>query len=292
MVSGSVFLSKRTQSTRFFLVDTPEEIELKTAPSVSDETSIITREHYIHISPKTEFADVGVISNFPEARNRRAAYREPTQRASAKRMGDLVDPRDFFAFNSHEETFGDKLAFYARVIKGEFGAEQQARSDSLKMYVAHLGDETLYRIVQELNGPDRRYVVSDWGSTVDFLPLRMAITADENGEEVVQEVRVDWKTIDGVYIPNQAIATGIVEGGKTGYRREANLITCEINSPLDPHQFDYQGLGLKDGELVIDEIENVVYVINGGALDKLTDFGAEYVPQESSGGIKGGSHQK
>ena len=42
-----------------------------------------------------------------------------------------------------------------------------------------------------------------------------------------------------------------------------------VNKPLDPHQFDYEGLGLKDGDEVMDipsSDESTKYILRNGKL--------------------------
>ena len=45
-----------------------------------------------------------------------------------------------------------------------------------------------------------------------------------------------------------------------------------LNQPLDPHQFDHRGLGMVDGELILDHVKRVVYVLKNGVPVKLADF--------------------
>ena len=50
---------------------------------------------------------------------------------------------------------------------------------------------------------------------------------------------------------------------------EATLEDCVVNQPLGPHQLDYEGLGLKDGDEVMDipnSDESIKYILSNGKL--------------------------
>ena len=51
-----------------------------------------------------------------------------------------------------------------------------------------------------------------------------------------------------------------------------------MNRPLGPHQFDERGLGLSDGDLVLNHLERVAYIIKGGEPVKLANFGERSDP--------------
>ena len=57
--------------------------------------------------------------------------------------------------------------------------------------------------------------------------------------------------------------------GGPSLERKAELVDCVLNQPLDPHQFDEQGLGLKDGDVIVNHIDRVVYKVKDGRPVKL-----------------------
>src|SRR5262249_45452491 len=61
------------------------------------------------------------------------------------------------------------------------------------------------------------------------------------------------------------------------------LTECALNQPLGPHQFDERGLGMSDGDLVLNHLERVAYIIKGGAPVKLANFGEGSVLRQTSG---------
>jgi Tol biopolymer transport system component len=53
----------------------------------------------------------------------------------------------------------------------------------------------------------------------------------------------------------------------------SRLTECTLNRPLGPHQFDERGLGMSDGDLVLNHLERVAYVFRDGVPVKLANFG-------------------
>ena len=276
--SDSIFRSKETVSTRLFRQDSKQEVTVRGGTPV-DNNSAVTPAHYIYVSPKTVRPNLGVLPEHPEAQNNRAAFRESIEAAKKQGFGDLMDPRDFFGFTRRDYTYGDQLLLYASNRRGDHGEEEKNRVwDLLELYQTERDGKILYRLVSKMVGPQPTYAVSVWNSAVGFNPLGMILAKQKNGEEPIQEVRTEWKSVEDIFVPKDVTHIAYGEGGKVRYKRTATLEDCVLNQPLDPHQFDYQGLGLKDGELIIDKIENTVYVMKQGEPVKLANFGDAYVP--------------
>src|SRR5262249_38375805 len=62
-------------------------------------------------------------------------------------------------------------------------------------------------------------------------------------------------------------------GGALSKEQTTRLKDCALNRQLSPHQFDERGLGLKDGDLVLNHLERVAYIFEGGGPVKLANFG-------------------
>ncbi len=69
------------------------------------------------------------------------------------------------------------------------------------------------------------------------------------------------------------------------------MLDCILNRPLDSHQFDYAALGLEDGDIIVDKIENIVYLWGNGQPEKLGIVGEKYEPPVSES-VKGGTTRK
>ena len=83
----------------------------------------------------------------------------------------------------------------------------------------------------------------------------------------------DWTVVAGIYVPSRIKESHNYAGkDHLGTHRESMLENCRLNQPLNPHQFDHHGLGMVDGELIIDHVKRVVYVLKNGEPVKLEDF--------------------
>ena len=80
--------------------------------------------------------------------------------------------------------------------------------------------------------------------------------------------------IDGVYVPSTIKESAYrAPGGGLSKEQVTKLKECALNRPLGAHQFDERGLGLSDGDLVLNHLERVAYIIKGGEPVKLANFG-------------------
>jgi Tol biopolymer transport system component len=64
--------------------------------------------------------------------------------------------------------------------------------------------------------------------------------------------------------------------------QKTRLKDCALNRPLGPHRFDERGLGLVDGDLILNHLERVAYIIKGGEPVKLANFGDRSVLRAAS----------
>jgi len=272
--SNSIYRSKETKLTEFVGEESGELVKIAGFVP-ADENSTVTSEHYLHLPPNTVWPSFGVLPDYPDAQNKRAAFREPVAESGRQEFGDLVDPRGFFGFGTSDMTFGRQLEISIRTIAANDG-------QGLKIYEATRNDESFYRIIAEMgtNASTRTYLTSVWTSAAGYNPISMILAKGENGGLPIAGMHLRWIRIDGICVPSQVRQARYLEEGKTAFQRDVSIEDCILNRPLDPHQFDCQGLGLKDGELVIDKIENAVYVMKNGTLTKLADFGARYIPPE------------
>jgi len=108
------------------------------------------------------------------------------------------------------------------------------------------------------------------------------VSEDKQGKQLVSTTEWRWKQFDGIYLPTWRKEVVFRKGGKDAATvLECTLESCFVNRPLGSHQFDYQGLGLKEGDLVVDKIEKRMLIMEGGQPVKLADFGEKYVPPEA-----------
>ena len=117
------------------------------------------------------------------------------------------------------------------------------------------------------------WVTGFWSPRAGFNPVGYVTTADKPAGKVMSRVEWEWTVIDGIFVPSRIKEAGYeIPGGSPSRRRESKLENCVLNQPLDAHQFDHAGLGMADGDLIIDEAKRVGYIIKDGEPVKLGDF--------------------
>ena len=96
------------------------------------------------------------------------------------------------------------------------------------------------------------------------------------------KIEWQWKQIEGVYIPSTIKESAYrAAGGALRKEQTTRLRECALNRPLSPHQFDERGLGLVDGDLVLNHVERVAYIFEGGEPVKLANFGDRSVLRQA-----------
>ncbi len=284
VASDAIYRSKETQQMKFFKEGSGEPVEIPSALPV-DERSVVAGDHYLHFSPKNVWkGGFEFLPDHPEAKNRRAAFREPREESMGHHFGDRMDPRHFFGFSPIQK-FWQKMELYTRAMRGEAGEDQRQKASAiLTVYEADSPEEKWYRLVQKLMSPEGEvYAITIFCSGAGFNPVSTLLAKDVDGKQVLTETRWQWKQFNGVYIPTWVGESAYESELKLTRMRECELVECEVNQPLVPYQFDYQGLGLKDGDMLLDKIEEVVYIMEDGEPNKLADFGDVYVPPPKPG---------
>jgi hypothetical protein len=102
----------------------------------------------------------------------------------------------------------------------------------------------------------------------------MVVAHDKPDGKLESKIEWQWKAIDDIYIPSsiKEWAYRSADGGLSK-QQETRLKECVLNQPLVLHQFDERGLGLNDGDLVLNHLERLAYIIKGGEPVKLASFG-------------------
>ncbi len=296
MQSESIFRSKEETKLRTFHEGSKESVKLTNGGAPPNESSVVTLEHWLHFDPKAVYPAFGT-ANFPEARNKRAAFREPHQDALRLGMADLIDPRDFFG-SSRSRTFHGSLRLLLRGLGGEEGEDSKRKClESMRIRKAVGPGGTWLRVDQDLGGAGaetaqtgkapptaKTYMSEVYSPQAAGNPVSLRFSTDKAGEHPVRLLQWQWKATAGAYVP-QSVKESLYSAtdGKLGFERLLDLQESAVNVPLDPSQFSYTGLGLKNGDLVMDRIDNICYVMKDGNPVKLASFNG--VPRPPSRGV-------
>jgi hypothetical protein len=250
----------------------------KTAPA--DERSFVAGEEYVHFDPVTTWPEFSYLPNHPDAMQKRAAFREPAEAGTRKHYGDLLDPRAFFGYNQNSRLW-ETLTFCLDSHNGKTGAGDKAKAEqSVRVFEADGNAGKLYRFNVETPGPQPGepafHTSLVFHGNIGFHPTEYLLR--RGSDQKVQEIQWRWKSVDGIYLPEAVLEVFTAAGGQSlQLWRESELIECSVNVPLDENQFSVQGIGLKEGELVVDKIDRVVEIVRDGKMVRLGAFGGQYV---------------
>ncbi|WP_206107904.1 sigma-70 family RNA polymerase sigma factor [Paludisphaera rhizosphaerae] len=271
----ALYRDVETSRMRFLKIGSNEEVKVPNV-AADDHRSVTTPESYLVFSPKTR-ATWGVMQNVPEAKNARKVDRFPTNATESRHDGPGTDPREFFKTDPMN-WFWSGLDRYARAMKGESGARaKKVVEEQLKVSKADGPGGVWYQErmwYDDGRGGPRLKATTIWSPQAGYNPVAriMAFDAPDGKEQGRKEWR--WRSIDGVLIPSWVKDTNRREpGGEVSLEHESKLLECVLNQPLDAHQFDEFGLGVADGDIILNHKERVGYIVRDGAIVKLAGFG-------------------
>lgn len=277
--SAKIFRSKDTSQLKWISASSHSTVKIPGVDAIED-NSIVTNDSYLHFSPKSSASNYTVLPDHPDAQHKRAAYRLAPEKARGQHYGDLMDPRAFYSV-SGGKMFWEELGDYARAVQEtSTGPLSKELGERIKVYEAESEHALSYGMVVRLE--DRRqggdvFMSSVWQEASGFNPVSFRIAADAVGKATRSLTGWRWRKVGDIFVPSEVSSTMYDEAtGRVDYHRVARQEDVQINRPLDPHQFDYQALGLEEGELVLDKVSREVFAIRNGEAIKLGNFGDSY----------------
>ncbi len=283
MNPDSCFRSWNTERFRFLTTDARREPVVVPDSQPEDRTSIVTNDNYIYFTPKDPPASYGV-SDHPEAQNKRAARRAPVKDAMNKPLSDLMDPRLFYQCTKLCKTW-EELNIDIEWINGKLGEEnQRLAKEGLRVDTAMHGGKTWYRIRMPIRFPggEVKFVTSVWSPAAGYNPVLLTWSSKPAGAGWISSLTEwEWRLIDGMYIPSYVHQSNKPkEPSNEGlYVRQVSLKDCSLNKPIPPSKFTATALGLRPGELILDEVDQAVMVVGtDGGVKRLAGFHEPYSP--------------
>lgn len=250
---------------------------------VVDECFIITPEDCVLFQPSQGPAIYKVVQDHPDARDKRAAFREARESDSVAFYARSGDPRLCFGLDNSGMKFWRYLDMYVESLegKGRRGSEgAKLLRERLRFYQAAGPGGIWYREDILMGGAGGDILARTiWSPEAGLYPVEFDACRNESGGRPVESTRWEFKKVDDIWIPTQFCKTAYEEGAVS---REDTLVISDnvINVPIPSSQFEYAALGLKDGDLVMDRIEDVCYIMRDGVPEKLAGFNEKYVPPE------------
>jgi hypothetical protein len=278
VASRKIFRDNDTRELRHLSADTRDPVVVKQA-SVVDERSVVTPSEFLYFNSKYPPARYSVLPDHPDAHNKRAAHRVPAEQTANRDGSDLMDPQLFYRCSSAQMCW-DQATMLADALRGGLGAEQQKLArDGLRVDKAVHEGQDWFRIrltTPAAGAQPLRQFTSIWSPRAGYYPVSATVSRGaEPGGDIESEKTWEWKQVDDIYVPayhSEIVRSPELNGLET-YERVARMKDCTLNEPLDPDIFTVVGLGLPPGDLVIDEIEQAVFMHMGdGKLKELAPF--------------------
>jgi RNA polymerase sigma factor (sigma-70 family) len=272
--SGNIFRDKEAGSMRFVKVGTSEPFVI---PDVGpgQGRSIVTADRCLEFRAH-ERATTAFLPDHPDAQNKRIVNCYPIREHQAMISADAPDPREFFKTDPGNQLWSG-VELYAQALQGRHGTEQfKEAARRLTISAADGPGGRWYWEQTRLNGPDASkdlFSTTVWSPQAGYNPVLHFLSWNQPDGLRESMSEWHWKLVDGVQIPSRftSVSYHAPDGGVSN-ERSAMLKDCVLNRPLAPHQFDYQGLGAADGDVIVSYIERVVYSIRGGKPVKLGNF--------------------
>lgn len=256
-----------------------------TAPA--DERSYVAGEEYVHFDPLVKWPEFNHLLDNPEAMQKRAAFRASSQSATRMHYGDMLDPIVFFG-HDQDSRLWETMSVCLNAHEGKAGGEQQKKAEeAVKCSQADGPRGKFYRFDFNIQMTDKNStkstLYSSWilDGNQEFHPVSFFMHRGDE-KNVIRQMKWRWRHESDVFVPDVVldVFSDTAPNGMNLWR-ECELENSSVNEPLDPDLFTPQGLGLKDGELIIDEIERSVKMLRDGKVVQIGNFGDQYVaPQQ------------
>jgi hypothetical protein len=252
------------------------EAETNTPATVSlkrplEERCVLTSEHFLKLRPAGRYRGFVALEGF-DLPSKRAVFREPASNARLSLFSNFLDPRLIFCVTRNIKAWEEFENGYIPCLRGDLGDERRNLFDKKLLLSKAVQDgDVWYRATQrQPNGTPIKEQV--YASHAGFNRTSLRVW---KGGSISHRYTYRYQVIDGVYVPSHV---DLEYDGLTN-RREWKLRDCVLNKPIAPSQFTYEALGIEDGDLIMDNIEQVAYEYKSGEPEKLANYG-EGPPKE------------
>lgn len=249
-------------------------------PVTTPERAIVTPSHFYYFRFDEQYGDFREVPAM-QGQIGRVAFRDPVEEADRRRHASVVDPRDFFGYAG--VLWADHLRMIAELLRkerdGTVGKPEGAPDRVISV-----------RSIGEAEGHVYRVAFTMWksiagaGSGGARFELRFPKTSGylcgSSGGSLenagyFQMAGWEYKDVEGVKIPSKIVRTAMnPKDGSVTNNRVLVLKACQVNDGLRDADIGLEALGLKDGERLLDRVEEVCYKYRGGRLINAVSFHA------------------
>jgi hypothetical protein len=248
-------------------------------PLTEAQRAIVTPSHFYYFRYNSRYGDFREIPAI-SGKVGRVAMRKPLEEADRQAHATVVDPRDFFGYS---DFFWNDLERIADVLRKD-------REGNLTKPAGVTDPVVRVQSFGEGGGQEYRVAVTLWRSTEGKgtgrirLVLRFAKNVGYNctsvgvvGEQGADVEMNGWvyTVIKGIFVPSKMSRVLLdPTNGRPTNGRVLVLNSCKVNEGIEEADLGLPALGLRNGERVMDYVDEVCYEYKDGKLDNPVSFGA------------------
>lgn len=197
----------------------------------------------------------------------KAAFIDPEGIAKEMSLSTIIDPSD--AFELLSTPAWDLMTSYAHMLRLENmprDAKTMMMHDGVSLSVQKNSDSEYVITFTTGAGERRSQHEFVFAETSGFNPIRH--TVSNAAGQMVSVKSIEYEKIDDIHVPSRwRLASPTKDGQHWRFQRILEREQQDINKPIEPATFDLiGGLGLSEGDRVVNRIENAIYVVQDEAL--------------------------
>ncbi len=216
--------------------------------------SIMTPESYVYTRDDT--MRKGIVMS-------RTALKELRDKCSTCKKPPVFDPRQQL-----EQSLSIIQKSFPLIIKKTRELGENKTDGFIREVEECLSDDAIeyrvsesFKITNEPNDPNRILISSIFSSAKGFNMISKETTLrTSDGDKLIQKCTWDFNKINGIYVLNRTTIQNYSFNTGNPTFEETNVYSdIKINQPISNEIFNYNNLGLKDGDKFIDNIEKKEY---------------------------------
>jgi len=246
--------------------------------SVSAERTVVTPTEHLEFRfwPEVSLAGTQPQEKRKKTPSKLTAYRNPREMVPVW-YGGSSDPRKLFGYSGFP--IWEDLEMDIAVLSGEHGARMKSHWErNCRLCQAQRPEGTWFQreSVSRTGAGEVLIQRATFSPSQNHLPVEWVILRGARPGDFEKKVQhyMCWtyKQTAGVYVPSRVEEMNCVGLVGNGHEWKYELVSCQLNDLVEPGQFTWAGMDLPEGTVVMDRVDNVAYVWQGGKLNKLSSL--------------------
>jgi len=248
-------------------------------PLTEAQRAIVSPAHFYYFQYNAQYGDFREVPALT-GKVGRAAMRKPLEEAQRQGHATVVDPRDFFGYAGF---FWKQLEAIQDTLRKdtEGKVKRPAGATGPVITVESFGDGagqeyrvalTLWRSL-EGSGAGKIRILFRFAKRVGYNCESVGVSGETGAD--VEMTGWEYTTVKDIFIPSK-ISRVVLDPkkGQPKSRRGLVLKSCKVNEGIGDAELSLAALGLKDGERVLDYVDEVCYEYKDGGLVNPVSFDA------------------